>query len=165
MFFESARSANRFVVQDIESLIVACENLLQTHFKEKFVQLTDNEDHNESITFDLAAEEVIGDISGKVYHYLINVRVIAAILANVFWNQIKILIRTRVQYDKELFNYEEYRKTGMMDNRLLKNTLFMASSKGCKVLVAEYFKFQRKHEAEVRDVEIELNTSGKITQN
>lgn len=96
MFFESARSANRFVVQDIESLIVTCENLLQTHFKEKFVQLTDNEDHNESITFDLAAEEVIGDISGKVYHYLINVRVIAAILANVFWNQIKILIRTRV---------------------------------------------------------------------
>lgn len=129
------------------------------------MQLIDNEDHNESITFDLAAEETNGDISDKVYQYLINVRVIAAILANVFWNQIKILIRTRVHYDRELFNYEEYRKTGMMDNRLLKNILFMASSKGCKVLVAEYFKFQKKHQAEVQDVEIELNTSGKITHN
>jgi len=36
-------------------------------------------------------------------------RVIALILGNVFWNQIAILVRTRVVYDKELFNFEEYR--------------------------------------------------------
>ena len=63
----------------------------------------------------------------RLLRYILNVRVIAVILANIWWNQIKILIRTRVQYDRDLFNYEEYRKKGMNDQRLIKNTLFMPS--------------------------------------
>jgi len=78
----------------------------------------------------------------SLFRYLINVRVIAVILAKIWWNQIKILIRTRVVYDRELFNYEEYRKKGMNDQRLIKNTMFMPSQpKGCKTLVGEFFKF------------------------
>ena len=70
-------------------------------------------------------------------------RVIAVILGNVFWNQIAILVRTRVVYDRELFNFEEYRQRGMTDNRLVKNTLFLASCKGGKNMVMEFFKFHQ----------------------
>ena len=63
----------------------------------------------------------------RIFRYLLNVRVIGVILANIFWNQIKYLIRERVQYDRDLFNYEEYRQIGLSDKRLIKNTLFMES--------------------------------------
>ena len=63
----------------------------------------------------------------RIFRYLLNIRVIGMILANIFWNQIKYLIRERVQYDRDLFNYEEYRQIGLSDKRLIKNTLFMES--------------------------------------
>ena len=66
-------------------------------------------------------------ILSRIFRYLLNIRVIGVILANIFWNQIKYLIRERVQYDRDLFNYEEYRQIGLSDKRLIKNTLFMES--------------------------------------
>ena len=102
----------------------------------------------------------------SLFRYLINVRVIAVILANIWWNQIKILIRTRVEYDRELFNYEEYRKKGMNDQRLIKNTLFMPSQpKGCKTLVGEFFKFQSQNTEAIAQDSTDLNTSEKLVHN
>ena len=40
MFFDTPlnlRSKNKFAIQDIEELIVSCEIILNTHFKERFV--------------------------------------------------------------------------------------------------------------------------------
>lgn len=73
--------------------------------------------------------------------YLLNLRKIAVILANIFWNELRIIVRQRVEYDREVFNYEEYRQRGMNDNRLIKNILYMPSNRGSKNLVAEFFKF------------------------
>lgn len=55
----------------------------------------------------------------------------------------------------------------MNDARLLKNTIFMASVKGCKNLVAEFFKFQRKPEVSelLGGCELLLNTGDKIKVN
>ena len=76
-----------------------------------------------------------------IYRLLLNARSIAIVLANVFWNQIRLLVKTRVVYDRDLFNYEQYRQQGMCDSRLLKNTLLITRSKASKSLVGEYFKF------------------------
>jgi len=62
----------------------------------------------------------------------------AAILANVFLNQIKILIQKRVTYDREIFNFEAYQSHGMNDDRLISKVIFMQSGKH---LMKEYFTF------------------------
>lgn len=78
----------------------------------------------------------------------------AAILANVFLNQIKILIQKRVVYDKELFNFEAYQSHGMNDERLISKTIFMQSGKN---LMKEYFTFQKGN------VTMELSTPNQVS--
>ena len=73
--------------------------------------------------------------------YILNVRVIAALLANILWNQFKLIVRERVVFDRDLFDYEEYLLKGRHDGRLLRDYVFLKSSKGSKALVAEYFSF------------------------
>lgn len=101
------------------------------------------------------------DNLSKVFRYLLNIRVICLILTNIFWNQIKLLIRSRVVFDRDLFNYEEYRQRGMTDNRLVKLTLFQPTSKGAKVLVSEFFKFHLKEQM----VDIDILTSSQLIHN
>ena len=56
-----------------------------------------------------------------------NVRMIAAILAHVLYNQFRVLIQSRVVYDRELFNYEEYVSKCLADDRLI-NKLLLATA-------------------------------------
>ena len=90
---------------------------------------------------------------------------IAVILANVFWNQIKILVRERVLYDRDDFNYEEYLQRGQRDNRLICNTLFRPAIKGSKNLVAEFFKYQKDKFNLIRDQPLSLLSSDRIIHN
>jgi hypothetical protein len=46
---------------------------------------------------------------------LFNVRNIAGIMANVLLNEMAVLVRERVTYDRELFNFEEYHTKGLTD--------------------------------------------------
>lgn len=78
----------------------------------------------------------------------------AAILANVFLNQIRILIQKRVTYDKELFNFEAYQSHGMNDERLVQKTIFMSSGKN---LMKEYFTFQKG------SMNMELSTANQVS--
>ena len=48
---------------------------------------------------------------------------------------------TRVIYDKELFNYEEYQSRGLNDERLLSKVFFLRNG---KALMADYWKFQKQ---------------------
>ena len=80
------------------------------HFKTQFNEIIEEEENREHIFVDLNSGESIEneDNCDKIFRYLMNVRTIAVIVANIFWNQIKLIIRERVIYDRELFNYEEY---------------------------------------------------------
>lgn len=62
----------------------------------------------------------------------------AAILANVFLNQIRLLIHSRVTYDKEQFNFEAYQSKGLSDDRLVSKVVFMQNGKH---LMKEYYTF------------------------
>ena len=143
MFFEKGTAKRLFIINDIEWLFVTAEITLKTHYRERFQRHSDHELENEFMLIDLF-EDDSGIVLERVYRFLLNMRVLAAILANLLWNHIKILIRQRVNYDKDLFNFEEYRQKGLNDGRLIKNMLFMISSKGCKNLVAEYFRFHKE---------------------
>jgi hypothetical protein len=83
----------------------------------------------------------------------------------MFWNQIKILIRERIVYSNELFNYEDYSQKSKCDSRLIRNFLFMPNKLGSKSLVMEYFKFQRQRESTISDSPFSLCTSDKIIHN
>ncbi len=61
-------------------------------------------------------------------------------MGNLFFNQIKIIVSTRVQYSKEDFNYETYLPKAISDQKLVKEVFF---TKNGKNLVAEYFKFHK----------------------
>ena len=73
--------------------------------------------------------------------YLLNVRMMAAILANVWLNQVRLLVQKRVVYDRELFNFEAYQSHGMNDDRLLSKVVFMQSGKH---LMKEFYQFQEQ---------------------
>ena len=94
-----------------------------------------------------------------------NIRSIAVVLANMFWNQIKLILRERVVYDRDLFNYEEYVQKGLNDSRLVKNVLFMPANKGSKSLVAEFFKFHKSRLNVLQDGMLSLNTADKVLHN
>ena len=125
------------------------EIILGTHFKQEFSLIEQKEFELEgAIALNLMCDQSqfpvsleASPVSSQVFQYLLNLRIIATVLANIFWNQIRTLIRQRVDYDREKFNYEMYRQRGMNDNRLLKNILLLPSVKGCKLLVGEFFKF------------------------
>lgn len=65
-------------------------------------------------------------------------RELIGIMTNVLFNQIRIIVRTRVNYSKEDFNFETYLSEAMVDDRLIRNAVFCMSG---KFLLAEYFKF------------------------
>ena len=77
--------------------------MLDTFYQEKFAALKEIEENEDLLNIVLKT----GSDPEFEYQYLINVRVIAALLANVFWNQIRILVRERVNYERK-FDYEEY---------------------------------------------------------
>lgn len=99
-----------------------------------------------------------------------NVRMIAAILAHVLYNQFRVLIQSRVVYDRELFNYEEYVSKCLADDRLI-NKLLLATatvtsaSTGAKTpagkyLMGEFFKLQKQ---DVSASHEKLRTSNQLT--
>ena len=97
-----------------------------------------NDTQFEEITFEIVDESPTADIMERIKVFLMNVRQIIAIMVNIMNNQIKILIRKRVEYSKELFNYEVYMSHALNDNRFVRNVIFEKSG---KQMLAEYFKF------------------------
>lgn len=90
--------------------------------------------------------EFAGNKLNLVRLYLTNVRVIAGLLVHVFYNQVKMLIQSRVVYDRELFNFEDYTCRCLSDGRLI-SKLFFADAQHVKMacgkyLMSEFFKFQ-----------------------
>lgn len=79
--------------------------------------------------------------------FLMNTRMIAVILSHVLFSQVKKLVKTRVVYDKELFNYEEYTSKCLSDSRLLTKTILASTTSlpnkmpPGKYLMGEFFKF------------------------
>ena len=79
--------------------------------------------------------------------YLSNVRTIAVILNLVLFSWLKKLVQTRVVYDRELFNFEEYASKCLSDNRLINRTLLATTTNlpnktpPGKHLMGEFFKF------------------------
>ena len=69
------------------------------------------------------------------------------ILTQVLFSWLKHLVQTRVTYDRELFNYEEYYSKCLSDNRLLSRTIYATStslpngSPPGKYLMGEFFRF------------------------
>ena len=78
---------------------------------------------------------------------MFNARTIAILLSHVLFSQLKQLVKTRVVYDRELFNYEEYTSKCLSDERLLNRTLFATTVSlpnkmpPGKYLMGEFFKF------------------------
>jgi hypothetical protein len=114
MFFGNVNSKRVFMINDFEWLLVTAEITLRTHFRERFQRFRDDEANQEYMNIDLYQDDSDSK-NESTFKYLLNMRVISAILANLFWNHIKILIRQRVNYDREIFNYEEYKQRGMND--------------------------------------------------
>ena len=79
--------------------------------------------------------------------WLSNARTIAVILAKVLFCWIKRLVSTRVVYDRELFNFEEYSSKCLSDNRLINRTLYATTTSlpnkiaPGKYLMGEFFRF------------------------
>jgi len=78
------------------------------------------------------------------------VRIIAGIMANVLLNELTCLVRARVVYDREIFNFEEYHTKGLTDQRLLSDILFLGvkrpgkDARSGKFLMSEFYKFQNQ---------------------
>lgn len=111
------------------------EITIQTHFG---ASLHDSYEDYESFFLSDTHDISTGPMM-KIMAFLSNVREIVGIMMNVLFNQIKILIRQRVTYSREDFNFEEYLSKAMSDDRLVRSTLFHRSG---KQLIAEFFKFQ-----------------------
>lgn len=77
-------------------------------------------------------------------------RNIAGVMANVFINELALLVRERVNYDKELFNFEEYHTRGLTDERLLSDIIFLGAKRpqktlrSGKYLMSEFYTYQQK---------------------
>jgi len=127
-----------FLICLIEKLFSGCEVILETFFRLD-LQIDADDDLSFEL-FDADSSALEENKLSAVRTYLLNVRQMAAMYATVFLSQIKQLITERVIYDRELFNYEEYRSRGMNDDRLIWKTLFCKSG---KTLMGEFFKFQK----------------------
>jgi hypothetical protein len=90
MFFESLDVDRRFAVQDIEHIIALTEITLQTFYKNDFRKIQDKELKDEHISFDMIY--CCQNNEDSIYRYLLNVRIIGVILANIFWNQLKLIV-------------------------------------------------------------------------
>lgn len=132
MFFEEIV----FLSETMDRLHALVESTLSTHFG---VDVSGQ-------AYDYASFEIIDSIPidspvlVKICIFLQNVRAIIGIIANLFYNQIKIIVNTRVQYSREDFNYETYLPKALSDQKLVKEVFFTKSGKN---LVAQYFKYQK----------------------
>ena len=70
------------------------------------MQLILVDDHESASNLNQAFDE--NDIVESIRIYLTNIRTISAIMTNVLYNELLLLVRERIVYDKELFNFEEY---------------------------------------------------------
>ena len=133
MFFET----NVFLSETLDNLNSLTESTLVSHFS---VDISSQAD-------DYASFEIIDSVATeahpliKVFTFLQNVRAIIGIMGNLFYNQIKIIVSTRVIYSKEDFNYETYLPKALSDSKLVKDVFF---TKNGKNLVAEYFKYHKQ---------------------
>lgn len=68
-------------------------------------------------------------------------------MANVLFNELVMIVRERVVYDRELFNFEEYHTRGLTDERLISDILFLGvknygkTVKSGKFLMGEFYKY------------------------
>ena len=97
IFFED----KELLLCSMDSLLALTESTLQTHFS--FKEVEENQSFLITDKSDPQATPII-----KTRNFLLNVREIVGILTNLIMNQIKILIRQRVTYNKEDFNFETY---------------------------------------------------------
>ena len=108
--------------------------------------------------------EIIDSISDvtplidKVGIFLQNVKSIIAIMGNLLYNQIKIIINTRVNYSRDDFNYETYLPKAISDQKLVKGVFFSLSGKN---LVGEYFKYH-KVQTDPKLTKFEMRTNNDI---
>eukprot|EP00347_Sterkiella_histriomuscorum_P007334 403349349 len=123
-----------FLVQSLEEINQLVECTLDTNYEILF----NDEDIHLNI---IDSCEKSHPIELKVQTFLGNVRIFTALVSYVFYNQIRILVRQRVNYSREIFNFESYCSIGLSDDRLLRNMLFM---KNGKKVIGEFFKFQSK---------------------
>jgi len=71
-------------------------------------------------------------------------------MTNVLLNELAVIVRERVVYDRELFNFEEYHTKGLTDQRLISDILFLGckrqgkSLRNGKFLMSEFYTFQDK---------------------
>ncbi len=125
---------DHLLLHTLDKLLAASESLLETIFR-----LSVSADYDEDQTFEILdstpSEFTHAD---RVVQFLNNIRSMVSLLANFLNNQIKIIVKQRVIYSKELFNYEKYMSLGMHDDRLVRSAVFCKSG---KAIVGEYFKF------------------------
>ena len=138
----------------IEELWSASECTLNTFFRVGDLDGVEDDCPFEIELIDKMPEDGEGDESSLAGNklnflrvFLMNTRTIAAILTHVLFSQVKMLVKTRVIYDRELFNYEEYTSKCLSDNRLL-TKIILASTTSLpnkmppgKYLMGEFFKF------------------------
>ncbi len=71
-------------------------------------------------------------------------------MSNVLLNELAVLVRERVVYDRELFNFEEYHARGLTDQRLISDILFLGckrqgkAPRNGKFLMSEFYTYQDK---------------------
>lgn len=126
-----------FLVITLEKMLAVVEVTLCTHFQEPFTQ----EQAEEPCTFNII--DSLDDTAtplDRIYAFLLNTRETVAILTNLLINQIKLLIRMRVMYSRDEFNFENYHQIAMSDERTVAGQFFIKSG---KALVGDFFKFQQ----------------------
>jgi hypothetical protein len=91
----------------------------------------------------------------QLENYLLNLRQLTGLLTNIFLNQVSVLVN-QVKYDKELFNYEEYKARALQTHKNLTRLVFMTNA---KLLVQDYYK---KRAASTEGEEKLIHTPRKI---
>lgn len=140
-----------YLVTLIEKLKSESEATLSTFFK---VPDLDGEEDDSPFEFNLidslageGSEAVTDNKFSLVRVWLSNARTIAVLLAKVLFCWLKKLVSTRVVYDRDLFNFEEYSSKCLSDNRLINRTLYATTTSlpnkmpPGKHLMGEFFRF------------------------
>ena len=95
----------------------------------------------------MGSEAMVDNKFSLVRLWLNNARTIALILGQVLFCWLKRLVSTRVTYDRDLFNFEEYSSKCLSDNRLISHTLYATTTSlpnkiaPGKHLMGEFFRF------------------------
>ena len=126
--------SDHFLVTNLDSLISIVESTLESTFGS-----LDSDDVDVEIFIKDKVDS--DDFHMIVQSFLINARSMAMIVSLALYNHIKIIVRERVIYSRELFNFETYMGKAQYDGKLLKKAVFIKSGKD---ILAEYFKFHTK---------------------